>query len=421
MIKNWKFLNAVILATFSVLFYAQVFAASFNNDFTQTNDNTIDWLPLTNDAVPNANPTLNFPGYPCLTAGTSANNTIASSNIPGCNYSTPDAAGLGSLRFTPAQQSKNSAILSEQTFPTNQGLEVTYTTYTYGGDSGGAAHGGADGMTFYMSDGALGTQVGGVNNLGGNGGALGYSCSNGNGVFDGIEGAYLGLGMDSYGNFLNNGDNTSTGIPVQLTASAANPNLSFNSFGSGNYQPNRIGMRGAGSVRWHWLNANYQALYPSTLTSSQRESAVKNTCRTGRLWSYAAAVVNNVSAMAVSGTTLTSTVAGHNFVNGDTISLGGTITATPVVQNITTLVNSGTNSTVVITVPSVTGYSNGQTVTLGGSITSAQGITSIGTYSATPTKTVRVRPASISGYSLGQNVIISGVTVPGLPVTLMVK
>ena len=141
MTENWKFLNAVILATFSVLFSAQVFAVSFNNDFTQTNDNTTDWLPLTNIANP-------VPGYPCLTAGTAGNNTSATSNIPGCNYSTPDAAGLGSLRFTPAQNYFNSAILSKQTFPTNQGLDVTFTTYTYGGDSGGSAQAGADGMSF---------------------------------------------------------------------------------------------------------------------------------------------------------------------------------------------------------------------------------------------------------------------------------
>ena len=403
MTENWKFLNAVILATFSVLFSAQVFAVSFNNDFTQTNDNTTDWLPLTNIANP-------VPGYPCLTAGTAGNNTSATSNIPGCNYSTPDAAGLGSLRFTPAQNYFNSAILSKQTFPTNQGLDVTFTTYTYGGDSGGSAQAGADGMSFFMSDGALGAQVGGVNNVGGNGGALGYSCSNGNNVFDGIEGAYLGLGMDEYGNFLNDGDNTSTGIPAQSAALATNPNLSFNSFGSGNYQSNRIGLRGAGNVRWHWLNANYPQYYPSTLSSSQMESAVKKTCQTGTLWSYGAAVVNNITAMTVNGTTLTSTVTGHNYINGNTITIGGTITATPVTQNITTLANSGTNATVVITVPDVTGYNPGQIVTLGGNITSAQSISSIGNYSTTPTKTVRVTPASIRGYSVGQNVTISGVT-----------
>ena len=406
MIKNWKFLNAVILVTVSVLFSAQVFAVSFNNDFTQTNDNTTDWLPLTNSA----NSVTGFPGYPCMTAGTATNNTSASSNIPGCNSSTPDAAGSGSLRLTPAQNFVNSAILSKQTFPTNNGLDITFTTYTYGGDSGGTAHAGADGMSFFMSDGALGAQVGGANNLGGNGGALGYSCSNGNNVFDGIEGAYLGLGMDEYGNFLNNGDNTSTGIPAQSAALAANPNLSFNSFGSGNYQSNRIGLRGAGNVRWHWLNANYPNFYPSTLTASQMESAVKNTCQTGTLWSYGAAVVNNITAMAVSGTTLTSTVTGHNYINGNTITLGGTITAAPIIQNINSLANSGTNATVVITVPDVTGYSNGQTVTLAGSIASAQSITSIGSYSATPTKTVRVTPVSIGGYSVGQNVTISGVT-----------
>lgn len=410
MIKYTNYLNALLFIAINALFSTQAIAVTFNNDFTQTIDNTVDWLPLTNDAISNANPVLNFPGYPCLTAGTAGNNTSATSNIPGCNFTNPDPVGQGSLRFTPAGTSRNSAILSEQTFPTSQGIEVTYTTYIYGGDSGSPANGGADGMTFFMTNGAIGAQVGGVNNLGGNGGALGYSCSNGNGVYDGIEGAYLGLGMDSYGNFLNNGDNTSTGIPVQTAALAANPNLSFNSWGGGNYQPNRIGLRGAGNVRWRWLNANYPAFYPASLNAAERESAVKNTCKTGRLWSYANAVVSNISAMAVSGTTLTSTVANHNYVNGDTVSLGGTITATPLPQAITSFANSGTNGKVTIAVPSVTGFSNGQTITLGGNITTTQGISAISNYVAGPPNTVRIRPSNISVYSVGQSVTISGVT-----------
>jgi type IV pilus assembly protein PilY1 len=395
---NWKTISTVIFTSLTVFFSTQSFAVSFNNDFTQANDNTVDWLQL--------NRTNSI--YPCLTAGTAANNTSASSNIPGCNYADAAAGletpGSGSLRFTPAQTNKTGAILSEQTFPTSQGLDVTFTTYTYGGDSGGDAHGGADGMTFFMSDGALGAQVGGVNNLGAEGGAMGYSCSNVNGEYDGIEGAYLGLGMDSYGNFLNKADNTSTGIAAIKSLPSNN---GFNSWGSKNYQPNRIGLRGAGNVRWNWLNANYPAFYPTGLTAAERESAVKNTCKTGKLWSYANATVKNITAMVVSGTTLTSTVANHGFVDGDTVSLGGTTTATPAPQNVTSITSNSTD--LVVSVPSVVGYTNNQSVTLGGSITTTQGITSIA-YEAGPPKRVKVTPISMTGYSVGQSIIISGVT-----------
>ena len=399
MTKNWKFFDGVLLAAFAVLFSAQAIAVSFNDDFTQANDGLSRWIPQTN-----AN------GYPCLTAGTATNNTTANSSIAGCNYTTPNAAGSGALRFTPANTYERSAMISSDVFSTTQGLDVTYTTYTYGGDSGGAAQDGADGMTFFMSDGALQPQVDGVYNLGGSGGSLAYGCSNTNTISDGIEGAYLGLGMDEYGNFLNNNDNAATGIPAQTASLAANPNLSFNPWGNGNYQPNRIGLRGAGNVRWHWLNTNYPGFYPSTLTASQKVSAVQNTCRTGRLWSYANAVVNNITAMAVNGTTLTATVASHGYVNGDTVSIGGTATATPVTQNISSLTNGGANGIVTIAVPSVSGYSNGQAVTLGGGIAATQSITSINNYTAGPPKSLRVRPSSISGYSVGQSVIISGVT-----------
>lgn len=403
MIKNINYLNAVMFTTLYALFSTQAIAVTFNNDFTQTNDNTVDWLPLTNDAVPASN----FPGYPCLTAGNATNNTSATSNIPGCNYATPDAAGLGSLRFTPAETSRNSAILSEQTFPTSQGIEVTYTTYIYGGDSGSPANGGADGMTFFMSDGALGAQVGGVNNLGGNGGALGYSCSNGNGVYDGIEGAYLGLGMDSYGNFLNNGDNTSTGIPAQTAALAANPNLSFNSWGGGNYQPNRIGLRGAGNVRWNWLNTNHPLFYPSTLNANQKEAAVKATCRTGTLWDYRNAVVSNITNTALNNANLTITSAGHGFTNGSNVNVAGTITATPNVKNITNTSYAGTTAT--LTVADATGFANGNPVTIGGNVRTTQGITSFSNYSSSP-RSIRVNVASSDGYAVGSSVIISGVT-----------
>jgi len=50
------------------------------------------------------------------------------------------------------------------------------------------------------------------------GGSLGYSCSNSNSPYDGLVGGYLGLGIDEYGNFLNQGDNT--GQRFQLRAGA---------------------------------------------------------------------------------------------------------------------------------------------------------------------------------------------------------
>jgi type IV pilus assembly protein PilY1 len=175
---------------------------------------------------------------------------------------TPDPAGSGALRFTngfPYGHAENGAIVSGFTFPNNQGLLITFKTVTYLGDSGGGGGDGADGMSFYLMD---GSQPPG---LGSWGGSLGYTCSNSNPPYDGLVGAYLGLGIDEFGNFLNQGDNTNSG------------------FG---YVPGRIGLRGAGNISWAYLNATYPTLYPSSWSSSQRQSAVRNTCANGVLQDY---------------------------------------------------------------------------------------------------------------------------------------
>src|ERR1700734_2554093 len=102
----------------------------------------------------------------CLTAG---NNT---GNIPACyelayyggqqlvggvTGTLPDPAGSGALRFTngyPGGYDQNGAIVSNFTFPTGEGLHVTFTTVTYRGDSGRARKDGADGMSFFLMNGA---------------------------------------------------------------------------------------------------------------------------------------------------------------------------------------------------------------------------------------------------------------------------
>lgn len=200
----------------------------------------------------------------CLTAG---NN---SGSIPECNglayYSgetqvgltgNVDPVGSGALRFTNGHPyyHQNGAIILNQIFPSNQGIQVTFVSYTYGGDG---THG-ADGIGFYILNGGQSP------NIGAWGGSLGYSCSNANPPYNGMVGAYLGLGIDEFGNFLNPGDNTASGPGGQS---------------------NRIGMRGYGNISWSWLQANYSSDYPSSLTTSQQQTAVQNTCKTGYLWNY---------------------------------------------------------------------------------------------------------------------------------------
>ena len=219
----------------------------------------------------------------CLTAGSSTS-SLSPGQVPACTavkttyynenlvggengvsgsgQTLPDPVGSGALRFTngsPGGYHQNGAIVSANTFGTGDGVQIAFKTITYRGDSGGAGGDGADGISFYLMDGSQPAGIGAW------GGSLGYSCSNSNPPYDGLVGGYLGLGIDEYGNFLNQGDNTASGY---------------------NYVPGRIGLRGAGSVAWSWLNTTYPALFPLVWTSAQRQTAVRNTCSRGLLTDY---------------------------------------------------------------------------------------------------------------------------------------
>lgn len=227
------------------------------------------------------------PNSACMTAG---NNT---GSVPSCQLTYPDPVGNGALRLTSASTQQYGGIVSSTPFDASQGLEVTFTTYTYGGDNGGAydfgnggqARIGADGIAFYLIDAEIAAKAskvinpgtgyidaanskGAANNVGATmgapGGSLGYSCSNGNGFPNGVIGGYIGLGIDEYGNFLNPADNSSTGPGGTA---------------------NRIGLRGKGSVSWPYLNANFKAYYPDGTSVGDQEFAIQNTCRTGYVMS----------------------------------------------------------------------------------------------------------------------------------------
>jgi type IV pilus assembly protein PilY1 len=181
---------------------------------------------------------------PYLVGGNSG--FLGSSTAPGSiSGQVADPVGSGALRFTNGSQNiagsykyghnERGAILSNTTFPTNAGIQVTFKTVTYHGDSGGAGADGADGISFFLQD---GSQAPG---LGAFGGSLAYSCANNNNPYDGLTGGYIGLGIDEYGNFLN-GTNLVVGYSGTNVATGDN-----SAYGYG-YKPGRIGLRGAGNI-----------------------------------------------------------------------------------------------------------------------------------------------------------------------------
>ena len=275
-------LVAALVAAWGVSGGAQ--AQLIINDSLTGGSSSYDWRPL-NGA--------------CLTAG---NNT---GSIPACNglsyYSgkvqvggttgrLPDLAGQGALRLTNGDKTdggangdnQTGAVVSNFTFPTNQGLQVTFTTVTYGGDNLNGH--GADGISFFLMDGTKSPSVGAL------GGSLGYSCSNSNGTYDGVIGAYIGIGIDEYGNFSNPGDNTDTGP----------------GFGAG-----RISLRGAGSTAWASLTAAYPTLYPAGL--ADKATAVKNTCKTGYLWNYSGGSVTDANGNSINNSSRTTQKLAFNY------------------------------------------------------------------------------------------------------------
>ena len=219
-----------------------------------------------------------IPGCVAIQSAYNENLVGGQNGVAGPTQTLPDPNGQGALRFTngnPGGLAQHGAIVSTNPFPTGQGVSITFKTVTYRGDSGGAGGDGADGISFFLTDASQ------APNIGSWGGSLGYTCSNANPPYDGMVGAYVGLGIDEFGNFLN-GANWMPGYNGPNLAKNDNTALGYG------YKPNRIGMRGAGNIAWSWLSANYPQYYPSSGSSAfspqQQQAAVQATCQSGLVW-----------------------------------------------------------------------------------------------------------------------------------------
>ncbi|MCX5127257.1 hypothetical protein [Streptomyces sp. NBC_00347] len=135
------------------------------------------------------------------------------------NASYPEGGGW--LRLTSASSTQAGTWKLKDSFPSSLGILAEFSYATYGGTAFEGKRG--DGLSFYLADGAA------ADGVGASGGALGYACS---GAADscatsGVPGAYLGIGLDEFGNFSSN------------TVGNGGPGA----------QPNKIVVRGGGSGR----------------------------------------------------------------------------------------------------------------------------------------------------------------------------
>lgn len=123
---------------------------------------------------------------PCLTAARGN----APNSIPACPGGPFDAEGDGALRLTPNRNGQASFVIFDQAVPSGQGYIITFDMYIYNGSSRGA-----DGVSFFLIQGDANPAT-----AGGFGGSLGYAPHYNQ---PGLEGGYIGLGFDEFGNFSN--------------------------------------------------------------------------------------------------------------------------------------------------------------------------------------------------------------------------
>jgi hypothetical protein len=158
-------------------------------------------------------------GTGATTAGTGTNVaclTAAGSpvgQVPASCADTADAVGSGALRITQKQGAQTGFLLNDHALPTKAGLDISFDMFQYGGN-------GADGITFFLSDGAYA-----LTSVGAAGGSLGYSNSTkGSGIGKpGVPHGLLGVAFDAYGNFTYETNNASCATDPTWIGAARSP------------------------------------------------------------------------------------------------------------------------------------------------------------------------------------------------------
>ena len=204
-----------------------------------------------------ADPAWTVQGDTCLSgAASGATPPAGAAQIPACNAHrtgpVPDMGGApnGYLQLTDAAGNRAGSVLYNKPIPASAGVSVTFEQYQYGGN-------GADGIGFFLVDGSTSLTA-----TGGLGGSLGYAQRN---QEPGVFGGYLGVGLDAYGNFYNDGENRGAGCPLgQRSPTTA----------TGAIAPNVITLRGPGqgTTGYCWLDSTV----PKPITNPTKPGTTLN-------------------------------------------------------------------------------------------------------------------------------------------------
>ncbi|MCM6764091.1 Ig-like domain-containing protein [Rathayibacter sp. ZW T2_19] len=164
----------------------------------------------------------------CLTKATTAP-PAGASNLGVCTNRTASpttTADLGYLQLTDNRTNAKGGAVLNRAIPATGGIDVLFDQYQYSTATG---NNGADGIGFFLTDGSRN-----LTGAGAPGGSLGYGQST---TVDGVNGGYLGIGLDAYGNFSNTA--AQGGLGAGCPATPAPPGQ----------VANRIVARGPGQAR----------------------------------------------------------------------------------------------------------------------------------------------------------------------------
>ncbi|HEV2637129.1 MAG TPA: putative Ig domain-containing protein [Actinocrinis sp.] len=224
--------------------------------------------PFHDDAVDGSAGSVSLPSVPGLlnTACLTAAGNATANPLSSCPSAT-DPQGSGKLRLTSSATTQEGGVFASASVPTSQGLDVTFNSYQY------SVGGSADGISFMLAavnpaDPQMPTA------LGTSGGALGYSAKNS--TTAGVTDGYLGIGIDSYGNFSNRYEGSGCTDPANIAGPMAG----------------EVVVRGPGNG-----TVGYCALQSSAATASAQKLTLRATTRVGSL--VPVEVVFNPSASSV--------------------------------------------------------------------------------------------------------------------------
>lgn len=130
-----------------------------------------------------------------------------------------DPNGAGWLRLTEAKTNQKGYMYVGQEFPTTLGVIADFEYKDWRNANDG--YFGADGFSVFLFD---ATVTDANFKLGGYGGSLGYATYSTPAGTTGLSGGYLGIGLDAYGNYANNGENRNGSAPAATLTSGMLPN-----------------------------------------------------------------------------------------------------------------------------------------------------------------------------------------------------